>query len=153
MTEPTELPERTICATCHRPLALYQRPREVHGTWLHHQWDEADHQPVPKIEQADDAVAELCDFCGRSEVEWSYPCETFVVEFAPFPDLQGMVGSWAACRRCSSLIEQGLMDELAHRAVKRMPRPVRSSVLPAVRKLHRLFAKNRCGARRLIRAV
>ena len=153
MTEPTEPTERVICDTCNRPLALYQRHGEAKGTWLHHDWDDAGHQPVPRTEQPCDAVTELCDFCGRGEVEWSYPCKTFVVEFAPFPDLQGMVGGWAACRQCSSFIEQGSMNELALRAVGRMPQRVRPTVLPGVRKLHRLFVRNRCGVRRSIHAV
>ena len=132
---------RTICNTCRRPLARHYTPGQPGETWEHHQWDLDDHAPAPRLEMPSDKVAELCDFCGTTQVAWIYPCRTFTV------GSNVMSGGWTACRRCSGLIEQKKMDELAHRIGRHQPNGVQAISIPMVRSLHRKFIKNRIGKR------
>ena len=141
MEDTTNPAQRTICDTCRRPLARHYTPGQPGENWEHHQWDLDDHAPAPRLEMTSDKVAELCDFCGGPEVSWIYPCGTFAI------GSDVMSGGWTACRRCSGLIEQKKMDELAHRTSRHQSKEAKAIAIPMVRSLHRAFTKNRSGKR------
>ena len=91
----------------------------------------------------------LCDFCSAPDPTWRYPAESFTV-----PDLapSASKGDWAACDRCSALIEDEDVDRLILRASIAAHRRSRgviatSVVRKALREVYREFFAHRLGER------
>jgi hypothetical protein len=62
----------------------------------------------------EEALTPACDFCLDTRIAWEYPCEQFVIDEIGF----GSNGEWAACERCSELIEKRLLPLLTLRSVR-----------------------------------
>jgi hypothetical protein len=73
-----------------------------------------------------DGVGEAkCDFCGAAGPTWRFPCKTFrrdeeilVGDEVAVLD-HGYVGDWIACERCKITYEEGGLDGLTDRVVRR----------------------------------
>jgi hypothetical protein len=102
---------------------------------------------------------EQCDFCNSHDVVWRYRAHSFVIrtimsvqgEVVNFP--WGSEGDWAACEKCSTLIEAGKWGKLADHSLKTHPlypilwesdRPI---VRKAIIQLHTEFRARRIGNR------
>jgi hypothetical protein len=100
-----------------------------------------------------------CDFCDSREIVWRYRAESFtlpttlILNGIEITMPWGSEGDWAACARCSTMIEDGHWNALADRGVDTSPLIglLREEEIPklreAVYKLHVEFRKNRVGAR------
>lgn len=60
---------------------------------------------------------DTCDFCTASPVAKFYSCRNFNINGMPV--FSGTVGTWAACQKCSSMVESKRWSSLAARAVLR----------------------------------
>ena len=60
---------------------------------------------------------DACDFCNTSPAFKGYQCEKF--EFSGFPVFRSGSGLWAACRKCSELVDAEKWSSLADRAVRK----------------------------------
>ena len=96
----------------------------------------------------------VCDFCRATPVEWTYPCDSFML---PELDWQS-VGDWAACERCGELIEADDLDGLFARWFSRFSEEDRAEAAADERKrralelyqrtMHTAFMAHRWGERR-----
>jgi hypothetical protein len=59
---------------------------------------------------------DTCDFCSTSPIAKLYRCRTFNVNGVPV--FRGTVGTWAACQKCSSMVESKEWSSLAVYAVQ-----------------------------------
>jgi hypothetical protein len=59
---------------------------------------------------------DACDFCNTSPAFKGYQCDNF--ELGGFPVFKSGSGMWAACRRCSELVEAEKWSSLADRAAE-----------------------------------
>ena len=60
---------------------------------------------------------EACDFCSERPTIQIYPCKNFVVpRFKTSVFQHESIGGWAACSKCSDLIDAGRWAELTDRA-------------------------------------
>ena len=79
-----------------------------------------------RVPQGGDA----CDFCNTSPAFKGYQCENF--EFSGLPLFRSGSGMWAACRKCSELVDAEKWSSLADRAVRNSsnatPYPVKKSL-------------------------
>lgn len=51
----------------------------------------------------------VCDFCMSPKPRWSYDCEDHATNFIDTPEgcvLTHSIGAWAACTRCSRIIDR-----------------------------------------------
>lgn len=59
-----------------------------------------------------------CDFCQTSPVFTVYPCSNFLLNgMSVFPSRN--TGSWAACRKCSELVDTEKWSDLTERAYRK----------------------------------
>lgn len=87
----------------------------------------------------------ICDFCATSRPIWRYPCRTVRQQpqgIPGIPDLD-MVGAWAACSECGTLIEQERVDQLARTAAAKLRRRRIPCTPTEVRKQQQLYWRNR----------
>lgn len=105
-----------------------------------------DHSPKGDVLSVPDGQ-EICDFCvnQRQPVAWSYPAKDFSI------GLQGSIGDWAACDRCSDLIEAGnvaaLLDISFRQQMKIIPESLASRVYVNAKAMLEGFFANRTGPR------
>lgn len=88
--------------------------------------------------------APICDFCNATPVAWAYPTSDFTERDVGW----GSHGGWAACQRCSTLIETGDREGLDRRSAKRLARvegTTAKAIMPQIRKLHARFWASRTG--------
>jgi hypothetical protein len=89
-----------------------------------------------------------CDFCCTSPVFRLYRCANFATKGRPVFSCGVSVGSWATCRRCAQLVDNGKWSDLTDRAVRKFLKRhrVARDEVPAVRaqlaEISRLFAEH-----------
>jgi len=75
---------------------------------------------------------DTCDFCAAAPVAKLYRCRNFNVNGMPV--FKDVVGTWATCQKCSTMVESKRWASLAARAAqhfidrKKVPRHDRPSV-------------------------
>lgn len=72
---------------------------------------------VTRVERTDGKV--VCDFCLARNPCWEYPASLVAVDAHPAIDYSD--DEWAACERCSRLIERGDINGLARYMVLMQP--------------------------------
>jgi len=60
-----------------------------------------------------------CDFCQTSPVFTAYACSNFLVNGNPVFPSGLAVGSWAACRKCTELVDAEKWNDLTERAYRK----------------------------------
>src|SRR5258707_12842134 len=60
-----------------------------------------------------------CDLCQTSPVFTAYACSNFLVNGNPVFPSGLAVGSWAACRKCSELVDREKWNDLTERAYRK----------------------------------
>ncbi|SRR5713101_1384357 len=92
---------------------------------------------------------EHCDFCTVSPIVKLYNCANFVLKGrAVFPNSRSR-GRWAACRKCTELVEAGRWSALAERALRKfvqrhtVPRHEVPIMWSQFTEVVRLFSENR----------
>jgi hypothetical protein len=87
------------------------------------------------------------DFCNTSPAFKGYQCENF--EFSGLPLFRSGSGMWAACRKCSELVDAEKWSSLADRAVRKfvkrnaVPRQEVPQLWVQFTEIVRLFAEHR----------
>jgi hypothetical protein len=88
----------------------------------------------------------ICDFCADVRVRWSYPCESFELQDPAF----GSSDDWAACDRCSELIERSEFGKLhARSATSYRLRfgQIHTKDIEDIKRIQLGFIMHRCGER------
>jgi len=88
----------------------------------------------------------VCDFCMDTRVRWDYPCEDFVIDSLEYGSVEG----WAACDRCSALVEadeRGLLAERSLESWRLRGMPAHDELSKGVREMQAGFFANRVGER------
>lgn len=92
-----------------------------------------------------------CDFCSTPPVFKVYRCANFVAKGRPVFAKGVAAGSWAACRKCAELVDQGKWNDLTQRAVRkfvkrhRVARDEVAGVRAQLAEISRSFALNKIG--------
>ena len=87
-----------------------------------------------------------CDFCLDARVRWSYDCDPFECPEFGVASMDG----WAACDRCSALVEAGQREMLYLRSTRSWRvrgLPPNETVFASIRAMHDGFFDNRRGER------
>jgi hypothetical protein len=88
-----------------------------------------------------------CDFCTDNRVRWQYDCGSFEVPERGIAS----TGGWAACDRCSELVERDDREALAARSMRSWEvrgLPLLPLVLTSIREMQGGFFEHRVGGRR-----
>jgi hypothetical protein len=97
----------------------------------------------------------VCDFCNSPVVVWSYPARDsnmILLETMESNTFLGNRGGWAACEKCSELIEAGDEKGLLEWSLKTMREKNKKNmpdeiIRKVMRQVHRAFWENRLGER------
>jgi hypothetical protein len=74
-----------------------------------------------------DEEKSICDFCGSEKIRWAYPADDFmmgaIAAVGPNGEMlelqpMGSSGPWAACEKCSELIEHNDYEALKRHAIE-----------------------------------
>jgi hypothetical protein len=88
-----------------------------------------------------------CDFCSDPRIFARYPAKDFAVKHVSGPNVASR-GDWAACKRCTELIEAAKWDELLERSIATFRVKYGGMIPPDILRrfitdLHLLFRQNR----------
>jgi hypothetical protein len=77
------------------------------------------HQPQTPLPCLVPRGGDHCDFCCTSPVFKLYRCANFLTKGRSVFPSEVAVGSWATCRRCAALVDDGKWEDLTERAVRK----------------------------------
>uniref|UniRef100_A0A6M3IJQ6 Uncharacterized protein n=1 Tax=viral metagenome TaxID=1070528 RepID=A0A6M3IJQ6_9ZZZZ len=98
----------------------------------------------------------ICDFCSDPAVAWDYPANDSTpaaILLNGNVTLMSSIGNWAACEKCSALIEADDRSGLLNRTLASLPEEDKG-VIPAdalerlINTIHMGFWTNRKGSRK-----
>ena len=92
---------------------------------------------------------DMCDFCADQPVAKIYGCHNFILPNTKQAVFQhGSIGAWAACSKCSQLIDEAKWTRLTDRSVRKFIQRHRIAPYDAIdvrlqlRQIHQLFRKH-----------
>jgi hypothetical protein len=92
---------------------------------------------------------EMCDFCSEAPTTQIYACKNFLIPRTKTATFQHeSIGAWAACSKCTELIDGRRWAELTDRAFTNflkqhcVPRYSYFDVREQFREIHQLFREN-----------